>query len=65
MSKTQLLSDTENLCIAREKTHKFDTENNKLHSTNSKNKWLQNGKQEVFSMLHFWRHLHNKYTTDP
>jgi hypothetical protein len=38
MSKTQLLSDTENLCIAREKTHKFDTENNKLHSTNSKNK---------------------------
>jgi hypothetical protein len=25
----------------------------------------RNGKQEVFSMLPFWRQLHNKYTTAP
>jgi hypothetical protein len=25
----------------------------------------ENGKQEVLCMLHFWRHLHNKYTTAP
>jgi hypothetical protein len=25
----------------------------------------RNGKQEVLSMLYFWRQLHNKYTTAP
>jgi hypothetical protein len=25
----------------------------------------ENGKQEVLSMPHFWRQLHNKYTTVP
>jgi len=65
MSKTQLLSVTKNLYIARKDTQLFDTKMVTIHIQIQEQVVSRNGKQEVFSMLHFWRQLHNKYTTAP
>jgi hypothetical protein len=64
MNKTQLLSDTKNLCIARKDTLLFDTKMVTLHSTNPRTSDSKNDKQEVLLLLHFWRHLTHFYNTD-
>jgi hypothetical protein len=64
MSKTQLLSVTRNLCIARKDTQLFDTKMVTIHSTNPRTSGSKNDKQEVLLLLHFWRHLTHSYNTD-
>jgi hypothetical protein len=67
MNKTQVLSATENLIHCLGKNTLFIMKQNRLLDTVISQEQVppENGKQEVFSMLHFWRHLHNKYTTVP
>ncbi len=52
-------------CIAKESTLWFTIKQNRLLNTAICLEQVppENGKQEVLSMLHLWRHLHNKYTT--
>ncbi len=68
MKKTQLLSDTKNLLYCKGKTHTIYklNKNGLLNTAQIQGQVVsRNGKQEVFSMLHSWRQLPNKYTTDP
>ena len=63
MSKTQLLSDSENLIYCLGKTLLFDTKMVTCYSTNPRTSDSKNDKQEVPLLLHFWRHLTHFYNT--
>ncbi len=67
MNKTQMLSATENLLYCKGKNTIYNFEQKWLLDTAISLVQLTPEMENtgVFSMLHFWRQLHNKYTTAP
>ena len=63
MSNTQLLSVTENLCISRIKDTLIMKQEQVTLYSNDGTLLPKNAKQEVLSILHFWRHLTHVYNT--